>query len=48
MVTEDPTPRKIPLVFYLPRSGTEPVRDWLKEWPEVERQAIGKDLLRAQ
>ena len=24
------------------------MRDWLKELPEVERQAIGKDLLRAQ
>jgi phage-related protein len=24
------------------------VREWLKELPETERQAIGKDLLRAQ
>jgi len=24
------------------------VRDWLKELPEAERQAIGRDLLRAQ
>ena len=30
------------------RAGTEPVRDWLKELPEEERLAIGKDLLRAQ
>jgi phage-related protein len=47
-VTEDPQPRKIPLIFYRPRPGSEPVREWLKELPEAERQAIGKDLLRAQ
>jgi phage-related protein len=41
-------PRKIPLIFYRLRPGSEPVRDWLKELPEAERQAIGQDLLRAQ
>ena len=40
----DQQPRKIPLVFYRSGSGSEPVR----EVPEVERHAIGKDLLRAQ
>ena len=47
-MAEVPPPRKIPLIFYRMRSGLEPVRDWLKELPEVERQAIGRDLLRAQ
>jgi phage-related protein len=40
--------RKIPLIFYCAGPHSEPVREWLKELPEVERQAIGKDLLRAQ
>ena len=44
----NPHPRKIPLIFYSPRPGSEPVREWLKELPEAERQSIGKDLLRAQ
>jgi len=47
-VAEDPKPRKIPLIFYRQPPGSEPVREWLKELPEAERQAIGKDLLRAQ
>jgi len=42
------SPRKIPLVFYRHESGIEPVREWLKELPESERHAVGKDLLRAQ
>jgi phage-related protein len=41
-------PEKIPLVFFRTLPGIEPVREWLKELPEEERQAIGKDLLRAQ
>ena len=40
--------QKIPLIFYRLRPGHEPVREWLKELPELERHAIGKDLLRAQ
>jgi len=47
-MAEDPQPRKIPLIFYHLRPGYEPVREWLKELPEVERQAIGIDLMRAQ
>jgi len=39
---------KIPLIFFRTSSGSEPVREWLKGLPEVERQAIGTDLLRAQ
>ena len=41
-------PQKIPLLFFRTLAGAEPVREWLKELPQVERQAIGKDLLRAQ
>ena len=40
--------RKIPLIFYRLAQGQEPVREWLRELPAVERQAIGSDLLRAQ
>jgi phage-related protein len=45
---EGQQPQKMPLVFYSLQQGHEPVRDWLKELPEVERQEIGRDLLRAQ
>lgn len=44
----DPKQPKIQLIFYRTPAGLEPVREWLKELPEAERQAIGKDLLRAQ
>jgi phage-related protein len=47
-MSEGPEPRKIPLIFFRTGSGSEPVREWLKGLPETERQAIGKDLLRAQ
>ena len=40
--------QKIALVFFRALSGSEPVREWLKGLPEAERQAIGRDLLRAQ
>jgi phage-related protein len=41
-------PRRIPLIFFRTLAGSEPVREWLKELPEAERQAVGKDLMRAQ
>ena len=44
---EAQAPQKIPLVFFRTESGGEPVRQWLKELDEVDRHAIGKDLLRA-
>lgn len=47
-MADDPQSNKIPLIFFRTPAGTEPVRVWLKELPEEERQAIGKDLLRAQ
>ncbi len=43
-----PAPKKMPLAFFRAPAGTEPVRDWLKELPVQERQAIGRDLMRAQ
>ena len=39
---------RIPVVFFRADSGTEPVRDWLKALPAVERHVIGRDLMRAQ
>ena len=47
-MTKDPLPQKIPVIFFRTLAGSEPVREWLKQLPEKERQAIGKDLLRAQ
>lgn len=41
-------PHKIELVFFRSEQGDEPVRSWLRELPEAERQEIGRDLLRAQ
>jgi phage-related protein len=34
------SPQKIPLIFFRTGEGIEPVREWLKELPGVER-AIG-------
>ena len=47
-MAEGKQPYKVPLVFYCTGPGKEPVRDWLRGLPQVERQEIGKDLLRAQ
>jgi len=47
-MVEDLQPQKIPLIFLRTPAGIEPVREWLKELPEEERRAIGRDLLRAQ
>jgi phage-related protein len=44
----EPEPQKIPLIFYRTEAGGEPVREWLKGLAVAERQAIGRDLLRAQ
>ena len=45
---EGPTALKIPLIFFRTEAGSEPLRDWLRQLPESDRHAIGKDLLRAQ
>jgi len=42
------TPWKIQLVFFRNDAGSEPVREWLKGLDQLERRAIGTDLLRAQ
>lgn len=34
----------LPIRFFRMSEGREPVRDWLKELPAVERKAIGDDL----
>ncbi len=47
-MAEDRQTQKIPLVFFRTSAGHELVREWLKDLPEAERHAIGKDLLRAQ
>lgn len=36
--------KKLTVVFYRSRTGTEPVRDWLKGLPVEDRQALGRDL----
>lgn len=43
-MADHPQPKKIPLIFFRTLTGSEPVREWLKELPEEERQAIGRDL----
>lgn len=40
--------RRIPLLFFRSRGGAEPVRDWLKQLPAIERKEIGRDLMRLQ
>jgi phage-related protein len=47
-MVEGNEPRKIPLIFFRTAAGSEPVRDWLRQLPQEERQAIGRDLMRAQ
>jgi phage-related protein len=40
--------QKIDLVFYRNAQGTEPVKEWLKALPPIERRVIGQDLMRVQ
>ncbi|MGA2182023.1 MAG: type II toxin-antitoxin system RelE/ParE family toxin [Bryobacteraceae bacterium] len=47
-MADDPSPRKVPLIFFRADAGGEAAREWLKGLPEAERHAIGRDLLRAQ
>lgn len=41
-------PRKIPVVFYRTRGGSEVARDWLRALDEKGRNVIGLDLMRIQ
>ena len=47
-MTEQLHRQKIPLIFFCSASGSEPVREWLRELDQDERHEIGRDLLRAQ
>ena len=38
----------IPLLFFRTTAGIEPVREWLKELPDEDCDAIGRDLERVQ
>jgi phage-related protein len=40
--------KKLPAVFYRSASGAEPVRDWLKALPEVDRRIVGFDIATAE
>ena len=35
-------------MFYRTAGGREVVRDWLRDLPEAERNAVGQDLMRVQ
>jgi phage-related protein len=48
MMAEDQPTQKTPLIFFQSGAGSEPVREWLKGLDAVDRQTIGRDLLRAQ
>jgi phage-related protein len=39
---------EIPVIFYRPVGGVEPIRAWLKSLPPEDRQAIGTDLSTVQ
>src|SRR6202051_3117832 len=41
-------PHKIPVVFYRTHGGAEVVRDWLRRLDDVDRRAVGLDLMRVQ
>jgi phage-related protein len=41
-------PRKMPVVFYRTRGGSEVVRDWLRSLDAEDRNAVGLDLMRIQ
>jgi len=40
--------RKIPMRFYRSKNGSEPVRDWLRDLEQRDRNTVGQDLMRAQ
>lgn len=39
---------RLNVVFYRTRSGTEPVREWLKNLPREEKKIIGEDIKTVQ
>ena len=42
------TPQKIQLLFYRNTNGVEPVREWLKDLEQLDRNIAGLDLMRVQ
>lgn len=36
--------KRIPAIFYRTEAGGEPVREWLKEFPQEDRRRIGEDI----
>jgi phage-related protein len=42
------TSRKIPAIFYRSASGSEPVREWLKNLDKADRQTVGEDIAYVQ
>jgi phage-related protein len=36
--------KRLPARFYRTASGREPVREWLKELPSVDRRILGEDI----
>lgn len=38
------TSKKLEAMFYRTETGTEPVRDWLKELPKEDKKIIGEDI----
>jgi len=43
-----PTPPILLVFFFKSEAGNEPVRDWLKDLPAIERKAIGEDVKTVQ
>ena len=43
-----PTHHVLHVFFFKSESGNEPVRDWLKDLPAIERKAIGEDIKTVQ
>jgi phage-related protein len=37
-------PKKVPVIFYNTRMGTEPVREWLKTLSVDDRKTVGSDI----
>jgi phage-related protein len=36
--------KRLPAAFFTLPSGREPVREWLKELPSIDKKAIGEDI----
>ena len=43
-----PAPRPLRTLFFRTEAGDEPVREWLRELPVVDKKAIGADILVVQ